>query len=119
MVNLTKLNNLSEFNFNNSLINDSTQITENIISTANTQSDGYFGLIVLTIIFLYLLYELMREDGFFRQDFVSSGIFASGIVIIIGIIMIVSTLITSYQHLIWYVIIFTLFLISSYFVKNR
>lgn len=119
MVNLEALNNQSNFAFNTTTLNDTTIIPAEVVTIANNESSGYLGLTIMTILWLWLVYTLLREDGFFRMDFVKGGVVASGIVSVIGLIMIVSELITNYQHVVWYVTLFLIFLISSYFLKKK
>lgn len=119
MVNLSNLNNLSSFSFNESIFNNSQNVSSEIINIANTESSGYYGLIVMTGLFIWFLYEFMREEGMFRLDFIKAGTFASGITLVIGIMMLISELTTSYQHLIWYLLIFCIFVVSSYFMKQK
>ena len=117
-MNLTALQNITPYQVNNSLINNTNEIASNLISNANTQTNGYFGLIIMLIVFVIILISIMSEQDVFRLDFISALIFASLCSLIIGVVMIVSNLITSYQHVIWFAIIFISGLIAKYYQKQ-
>lgn len=119
MVNFSALNNLTPINISTDLINQANETIPNIIENANTTSDGYLGLLVLLTIFVFMTYILFKDDGFFRLDFVRSLVFSSGIALFIGVIMIVSRLITNYQHVVWFAILFSIAVISSYYLKKK
>lgn len=118
MVNLSALNNISTLEFNNTIINDSRTMIPNLFNNANNLSEGYFGLGVMVVIFIFIFYEVFREDGLIRLDFLRAVLVASGFVFIIGFIAIVSGLFTSYLHVIWFLIIFLLALISLFYAKK-
>jgi len=119
MVNLTALNNLSNPTFNITKINNSQELINNTVNNANVSTEGYFGLIVMTLIFLFLFYLMFREDGFFRYDFIESILISSGIITILGITMILSDIITSWQHVMWFGIIFVIFIIAKFILKEK
>lgn len=114
-MNLTQLNNITPYTVNNSLINDTTQIGSNLISNANVQSEGYLSLGIMIVIFIFILIVLMAEQDTFRFGFIGSLIAASGIALLAGIIMLVSDIGTSFQHVMWFAILFTLALLGKYY----
>ena len=119
MVNLSALNNLATMDFNTTIINETNQTLPRIISNANTTSDGYLGLLIMIITFIFITYTLFRDDGFFRIDIVRSMTFGSSIALLLGIIMIVSELITNYQHVVWFAVIFACSVVASYYLKKK
>lgn len=119
MVNITALNNISNPEINTTIINNSQELTQNIFNNANTSTDGYFGLILYLVLFFWLLYIMFREDGFFRYDFLKSLVLSSGIVTIFGFSLILSGLVTSFQHIMWFGIIFALSAIATFLQKDK
>ena len=119
MVNLSKLNDMEEFEFNHSVINESENIFANIVTNANTSTDGYIGLIILILLYLFFNYILFKKDGLFQLDLVKANVMASGFVVVIGFVMLVSNLIGEFQHVMWFVLIFVVSIISSYFLKKK
>jgi len=119
MVNISALNNLTPFVPNTSLISNSNKTIANLITNANTVSDGYYGLLVMMILFLFLLYLLVTNTGIFKMDFIKGLVFASGFTLITGVVMIVSGLITNYRHVIWFALIFSLASVASFFLKKK
>lgn len=117
-MNITALNNITPFTLNNTIVNSTTDMTSSMINNANSTTDGYFGLGMLLIIFIYILIVLMTEQDVFRLDFISALASASGIVLLIGIVMLVVDAITSYQHVMWFAIIFIIALLAKYNQQN-
>ncbi len=119
MVNLTALQNITAFELNTSIINDSNQIIPNLISNTNSLSNGWFGLLVMIAAFIYITWEVFRDDGLFRLDIIRSIVVSSGITTCLGMIAIISALITSYQHVLWFGVIFALSLLGAYILKQK
>ena len=119
MVNLTALENLTPPDINISIVNDTTQIVPNLIANTNTLSDGWFGLLVMIGIFIWLFWLLFDDAGRFRLDIVKTLVFSSGITCIVGIIMLVTGLSTSFNHLMWFGTLFIISLIISFFLKQK
>ncbi len=113
-MNLTALQYLEPYEVNNTLINDSSQLAANLVDNANTQTGGYFGLGMLIILFIFFLIMFMSENDFFRLDFISALNLSSGLCLLLGIIFIVSEVITNFQHVVWFGIIFILGLLAKY-----
>lgn len=118
-MNLSALNNLTPYTVNNSLINDTTQIGSNLVSNANTSTDGYFGLAILIVIFIFLIIILMSEGEVFRFAFLDALIVSSGMVTILGITLLVGNLISSFQHVILFAIVFLIAIVSKYYKNER
>jgi len=119
MVNLTALNNLTNPEFNTTAINNSQELIHNMTNNANTTTDGYFGLIIMLLICIWLFYLMFKEDGFFRYDFIESVLISTGIITILGIVMILSDIISSWQHVMWFGIMFVIFVIAKFIVKEK
>ncbi len=119
MVNLTALQNLTPFVLNASIVENTDTIIPNMVSNANTQSDNWFGLLIMLTLFFYLLWKLTDETSRFRMDFVKALIFSSGITLIVGSVMLVTNITTTYNHVVWFAIIFTLGMISSWYLKQK
>ncbi len=119
MVNLTALENLTPLLMNTSIVNDSATIIPNLISNTNTQTDNWFGLLIMLVLFFYLTWKLTDDGGRFRLDFVKGLVFSSGITLIVGAVMLVTNITTTYNHVVWFAIIFTLAMISAWYLKTR
>jgi len=118
MVNLTALNNLTNPEFNTTILNNSESVMRSTMDNANSATDGYYGLIILTLICLFMFYVMFREDSFFRYDMLKSGMISTGICVILGIVMILSDIISSWQHVMWFGIVFVIFVIAAFIQKN-
>jgi hypothetical protein len=117
-MNLTALNNITPFSVNTTLINESTEIGANLVSNANQQTGGYFGLGIMMIIFIFLLLILMQDQEVFRFNFVQAFVASSGISLMVGIIGLVSGIFTSFSHVMWFAILFIIALIAKYYQNN-
>jgi len=119
MVNLSALNNISPLNLNTTVVENTTTMIPQLVSNANTSSDNWFGLIIMIGIFIWVLWTLFDDRGAFRLDLIKSTVFASGVTLIIGAVMLVSNLTTTFSHVLWFGAIFTLSLIATYFLKSK
>lgn len=117
-MNLSNLNNITPYEVNNTLINQTETIIPNMVTNANTLTDGYFGLGLMTVIFIALLIILMADQDVFRLKFSNALAASSGIVTIIGIIMIVSNISSNFYHVMWFAIIFATSLVIVQYDKN-
>lgn len=117
MVNLTALENIQPFVLNASLVNDTSTLVPNLVSNTNTMTNNYWGLIVMASVYIYLLFLFTDKAGLFRQDFLASSVYSSGFALIIGSVMLVTDLTTTFSHVIWFGIIFTISILSSYIMK--
>ncbi len=113
MVNLTALQNLTPLILNTSIVADADTIIPNLISNTNTQTDNWFGLLIMLVLFFYLIWKLTDDSSRFRLDFVKALVFSSGITLIVGGVMLVTNITTTYNHVVWFAIIFTLAMISA------
>jgi uncharacterized membrane protein len=114
-MNITALNNITSPTINNSLINNTSEIGTNLIQNANQQTQGYFGLGIMLIIFIFLMIILMNENEVFRFSFSSAFLISSGVSLLIGIILLISDMASSYQHVVWFSILFMIALIIKYY----
>lgn len=119
MVNLTPLQNLTPLIINTSIVEDSELIIPNMVSNANTQTDNWFGLMIMIILFFYMMWRLTEQAGRFRLDFVKALTFSSGITLIVGMVMLATNITTTFNHVVWFAIIFTLAMISAWLLKNK
>lgn len=119
MVNLTALENLTPLIINTSIVADTDTIIPNLISNTNTQTDNWFGLLIMLVLFFWLLWKLTNEQSRFRLDFVKSLVYSSGITMVVGSVMLVTNITTTYNHVVWFAIIFTLAMISAWYLKSK
>lgn len=117
-MNLTALNDITPFTVNNSLINETTEIGTNLVSNANVQTQGYFGLGMMIIIFIILLIVLMTEQDVFRFNFLSALTISSGMSLLVGLVLLVSDVSSSFQHVMWFAMIFIIALLSKAYEKR-
>lgn len=117
MVNLTKLQDLSALELNNTLINSSSDdIVPNLIANSDTATGGYLGLVIYIGLFLTILFVANRNDLPINLDIVRSILFASGFTSIFGFVGIASGFTSNFQHVMWF---FILFLLTSIWVYLR
>jgi hypothetical protein len=112
-MNISALNNITPYIVNNTLINDSKEIGTNLVSNANVQTQGYFGLGIMIVIFLVLLIVLMAEQDVFRFNFLAALVASSGLSLLVGLILLVSDIGTSFQHVMWFAIVFIISLLAK------
>ncbi len=119
MVNLDALQNITPLVINTSIVENADTIIPNLIANTNTQTQNWWGLLVMLSLFFYLMWKLSDDAGRFRLDFVKSLVYSSGITMIIGGVMIATNITTTYNHVVWFGIIFTLAAISAWFLKQK
>ena len=119
MINLTPLQNISPFIINTSIVEDADTIIPNLISNANTQTNNWFGLLIMLILFFYMMWLLIDQQGKFRLDFIKAILYSSGITLIVGAVMLANNITTTYAHIVWFAIIFTLAMISAWYLKIK
>lgn len=117
-INLTPLNNISTFEVNTSLINESSTLAPNLVSNANTATNGYFGLGMLIVLFIFMMIIFMQDNEVFRFTFPQAFLGASGICTLVGIVLLVSDMISSFQHVMWFAILFLIALVVVYNNRN-
>ncbi len=119
MVNLTALENITPLIINTSIVEDIDNIIPNLVANTNTQTDNWYGLMVMVVLFFYLMWKLTNETGRFRLDFVRGLVFSSGITLLVGAMMLVTNITTTYAHVVWFANIFALAMISAWYLKQK
>ena len=119
MVNLAALQNITPLVLNTSIVENADNIIPNLIANTNTQTDNWWGLLVMLTLFFYLMWKLSDDAGRFRLDFVKSLVYSSGITMIIGATMVVTNITTTYNHVVWFGIVFTIAMISAWYLKQK
>lgn len=119
MVNITALQNITPFVLNASIVEDVDTIIPNLITNANVQTQNWFGLIIMIVLFFYLLWKLTDDTDRFRLDFVKALTFSSGITLMVGMVMLATNITTTFNHVVWFAIIFTLAMISAWYLKTK
>lgn len=112
------LNNITTLDVNTSVLGNVNTAAPNLVTNANTVSLGFFGLGIMICIFIYLIIRTTSASGSIRMDFPRSLQLSSGLVFVLGYLMNVSGLVSSYNHALWF---FTLFVASTiwiYFLKR-
>jgi len=117
-MNLSNLNNITPYEVNNSLINQTETIIPNLITNTNELTGGYFALGVMIMVFLALLIILMADQDVFRFKFSNALSASSGISLLIGIILLVSDIGANFYHVMWFAIIFASSLVIVKYDKN-
>jgi hypothetical protein len=118
-MNITALSNLTPLTLNYNNITNASTLVPQLITTANDVTQGYYGLGIMIAIFLVMLYTLFRDDGDNRMDITRTLMVSSGIVSIIGVIMLVTGFITSFVHVMWFIAIFMLTLVGTLLQKQK
>ena len=117
-MNLTALQNITPLTVNDSLVNETTTIGTKLISNATQTTDGYFGLGIMVIIFLFLLMITMADQDVFRLRFSSAFLFASSMATLTGIVLLIANATSSFQHVMWFAILFLVALLMKYYEKG-
>lgn len=112
-MNISALQNMTPLNLNTTAFSSPNDIIPTMLTNANTTSDGYLGLGIMLSIFIVLVFAMFRDDGDMRLDILRSIMMSSGFVSIIGLILLVSSITTSFVHVMWFI---TIFIISFIFV---
>lgn len=119
VINLEALNNLTPLSFNTTDISDPTLMVDALVSNSNEVSQGYFGLGIMIIVFVALVFALFRTDQDIRLDIARSIMFASGFSSIIGVVMLATPLISSFVHVMWFITIFAVSTVIVFNLKRR
>lgn len=119
MVNLSALQDLTPLIINTSIVNDTENILPNLVANTNTLTNNWFGLLVMIGVFIWLFWILFDDRGRFRLDTIKAWVISSGVTLIVGIVMIVSNLTSTFNHVVWFGVIFTLGLIASWILKQK
>jgi len=113
---IENLKNIQPLQLNNSLINNSDVIVQNLISNANTSTDGVWFIIVSFALYIWLMFVFMRQDGGFRFDLPRTLLISSGWTLMVSIGAVLFTLSNTLLPVIWYS---TIFFISGIMVLRR
>lgn len=105
---IDNLKNIEPFSLNESLINNSNDLTINMINVTNSQGGTYWYYSIILVCFFALVYLLYKKDDHPAFDIVRSTFFASGIMIFISGGMLISQLTRSALPTIWFTIIWFL-----------
>ena len=117
MVNLSNLQDIQPLNLSVNLTNP--DILDTAVSTANETTGGYLGLGIGIILYIYLMYLSTREGSLISLDFVKASVLSSGVTITVMLLMLGLDMISSFIHLMWFVVIFVLSLLGAYFLKDK
>jgi hypothetical protein len=71
---IDNLKNIEPLEFNNSLVNNSEQIVSNMVNNANDSTGGLWFVVSILVLFFWLIYILMKQDGIFKYD-IARGLF--------------------------------------------
>ena len=116
---MTAFQTMTSLTFNSTNLSDSENIVPNIISTTDTISGGYFGLAVMLGTFILLFFVTFKQDGDIRMDMMRSLMLSSGFASMIGVVMLVTGLSSSFVHLMWFLTTFMLSIILLYNLKKK
>lgn len=119
MVDFSSLNNLTPIPINTSALSDSDQIIPVLVSNTNTVSDGYYGLGLMIAIFIVLLYLMFKDDGDIRMDIARDLMLSSGFTAILGTLLLIPGIVSSFQHVAWFIIVWSISLVSIYYLKKK
>lgn len=110
MVNLNWLTqNLTNLTVNNSLVLNAEDTIPNLVENTNILSQGYWGLGVMLVVFIVMLWITTRSDKSINLDAPRGLLVASAFSTTIGLVGIISPIFVSYVHVIWF---FTIFVLS-------
>jgi len=100
-INFSVFDNISFEGFNNLTNQTATQFINNIPEQANTITDGYYGIVVLIVlgIFLVQMFSDISQFGLFRYSTIRSLGMALGIITTFGIMMVSVGYMTNFIHL--------------------
>lgn len=119
MVNLQWLSqNATPLEINTSVLGNVNTALPNMIANANTVSLGFYGLGIMIAAFVYLLIRTNSPSGAMRMDVVRSLQVSSGFVFVLGYIMNISGLVSSYNHALIFFVVFCLSSIWVYYLKR-
>ena len=118
-LNFTALQNLTPLNFSTANLTDVNNMVPNMINTTNASTQSYLGLGILISVFLVLVFTIFRDDGDIRMDITRSIMLSSGFCSILGIVLLISNIIGSFIHVMWFIGIFAISLVSTYMLKKK
>jgi len=106
------LRDITKPDINFSAINDSEKIIENMVEVSNETTNGWYGAVVVWGIFFFLIYTFNRDDWLFRYDFLKSTCFASGVCLIISLLLLSTGILVMFPVVSQMGIIFAISIIS-------
>lgn len=90
-----------------------------LLNSSDTSTQGYFGLGIMTVVFLVLVFATFDKSGEIKLSILQSISVGSGFSTIIGLILIVSNITSSWVHVVWFFVIFVISIIGSYITKKK
>lgn len=117
MVNLSNLQNIEPLNISANLTDPN--ILNTAVSTANDVTNGYLGLGISIAIYIFTIYIATKSNSGFSLDFIKASVLASGVSIVIGLVMISLDMTSSFVHLMLFVVIFIMSVLMSYILKDK
>jgi len=91
MVDFTKFNNITPFEYNNTLTNNITQINTVLIENNKTQLGGMWINGTIFILFLFILFKMNKMDNVNRLDITRSLFVGSALSLVFSIFALIST----------------------------
>lgn len=116
-VNLSKLDNLSDLQLNESVFNGN--IIDNAVNITLTNIGDIYSYTIFFITFIYLFYEFYRRDGLIMYDLARSINLSSGITLIFAIIMTAIGYSSNYKPVVIFGFIFMFSLYAVYKSKQQ
>lgn len=117
MVNLDNLQNINTINITTNLTGDA--FLDTAVTSANTQTDGFFGLIIGIAIYISIMYMATKQDSLFALDFIKASVLGSGLTLTFMILLLALDMISSYVHLMYFVIIFIISVVIAYVMREK
>lgn len=117
MVNLSNLQDIEPINISVNLSNP--DIMNTAVSTANESTGGYLGLGIGIVIYIMMIYIATKEDGIMKMDFIKASLLGSGVSLTVMLLMLGLDMISSFIHLMWFLVIFILSLLGAYVLKDK
>lgn len=100
-------------------LQDVDNVVITVLDNADTVSQGYFGLSTMIIIFIVLLVVLYDKSGDMKLNILSSIMIASGFSSIVGTVLIIINVASSWVHVMYFVVVFIVSTISLYLYNNK
>ena len=119
MVNFSGLNNMTPLSINTSGLSNSNEIIPVLIANTNTSTDGYYGLMFMLAVFIVLIIMMFRDDGDIRMDIARTLMLSAGFTSILGVLLLIPGIVSSYQHVAWFVVLWAVTLIAIYYLKKK
>lgn len=118
-LNLDGLQNLTPIVINTSIVDTPELIIPNTLQNTNALTLDWYGLMVMTAMFLVLTYVLSKDDEIHRLDFIRATLLSGGIVTSLGIVAVIGGIFNDYRHVVWFMTIVLLGLISVIKLKEK